>query len=71
MSRTYHSGERHIKVHGVRKDPVELRRQARALIALAKAEAEADAAVHKPSPGRAKQRRLASGRSRADRGDAA
>ncbi len=43
MSRTYHDGDRHIRVRGVRKDPVDLRRLARALIALAQARAEADA----------------------------
>lgn len=43
MSRTYHDGERSIRVRGVRKDPIDLRRLARALIALAQAQAEADA----------------------------
>lgn len=43
MSRTYHHGDRQIRVRGVRKDPVDLRRLARALIALAQAQAEADA----------------------------
>lgn len=49
MSRTYHHGERRIRVRGVKKDPPDLRRMARALIALAQAEteAQADAEVRK------------------------
>ena len=48
MSRTFHHGERRIRVHGVRKDPPDLRRLARALIELAQLEAEAEAeAEHK------------------------
>jgi len=47
MSRTYHHGERRIRVRGVRR-PTDLRRLARALIELeysqAQAEAEAEAA---------------------------
>jgi hypothetical protein len=43
MSRTYHHGERRIRVHGIRKDPPDLRRLARALIELAKLQAEAEA----------------------------
>lgn len=43
MSRTFHHGERRIRVRGVAKDPPDLRRVARALIALAQAQAEADA----------------------------
>jgi hypothetical protein len=43
MSRTYHHGERRIRVRGVKKDPPDLRRIARALIELARAEAEAAA----------------------------
>jgi len=41
MSRTFHHGERRIRVQGVRKDPPDLRRLARALIELAQLEAEA------------------------------
>lgn len=44
MSRTYHHGERKIRVRSIRKDPPDLRRLARALIALVEAEAEAEAA---------------------------
>jgi hypothetical protein len=55
MSRTYHHGERKIRVRGIRR-PTDLRRLARALIELehqqAQAEAEAEAthkqAKHKP-----------------------
>jgi hypothetical protein len=43
MSRTYHHGERRIRVQGIRKDPPDLRRLARALIELAKLQAEAEA----------------------------
>lgn len=43
MSRTYHHSNNHIHVQGVRKDSPDLRRLARALIALAEAQAESDA----------------------------
>ena len=43
MSRTFHHGERRIRAQGVRKDPPDLRRVARTLIALAQAQAEAEA----------------------------
>jgi hypothetical protein len=43
MSRTYHKGDRRIRVRGVRKDPPDLRRLARALIEFAQAEQEAAA----------------------------
>jgi hypothetical protein len=50
MSRTYHHGERKIRVRGVRR-PTDLRRLARALIELeyqqSQAEAEAEAAHNK------------------------
>lgn len=42
MSRTFHHGERKIRVRAIRKDPPDLRRLARALIALVEAEAEAE-----------------------------
>jgi D-tyrosyl-tRNA(Tyr) deacylase len=49
MSRTYHQGERKIRVRGIRR-PTDLRRLARALIELeyqqAQAEVEAEAAHH-------------------------
>jgi len=50
MSRTYHHGERKIRVRSVRKDPPDLRRLARALIALVEAEAEAEAAANEAAP---------------------
>jgi len=43
MSRTFRHGERRIRARGIRQDPPDLRRLARALIALAEAQAEADA----------------------------
>jgi hypothetical protein len=43
MSRTFHSGERRLRVRAVRKDKPDLRRLARALIALAEAQTEAEA----------------------------
>lgn len=43
MSRTYHHGERHIRVRGAPRDPVDLRRMARALIAMVQAQLEAEA----------------------------
>ncbi len=43
MSRTFHNNDGHIRVRGVRKDPPDLRRLARALIALAEAQAETEA----------------------------
>ena len=43
MSRTYHHGERRIRVKGVRRDQPDMKRLSRALIELAKAQAEADA----------------------------
>ena len=52
MSRTFHRGERRIYVKGVRRQPADLRKLARALIALAQAEVDA-AADH--SDGKAAQ----------------
>jgi len=43
MSRTFHRGERRIRVRGIPRDKPDLRRLARALIELAQAQAEADA----------------------------
>jgi hypothetical protein len=43
MSRTFHHGDRKIRVKGIRKSPPDLRRLARALIELVEAEAEAAA----------------------------
>lgn len=43
MSRTFHHGERRIRVRGVRHAEPDLRKLARALIDLAQAQAEAEA----------------------------
>ena len=43
MSRTYHRGERRIRVRGIRRRDPDLRKLGRALIELAQAQAEADA----------------------------
>ena len=43
MSKTFHHGERRIRVEGVRRETPDLRRLARALIDLAQAEAAAQA----------------------------
>ncbi len=59
MSRTYHNGDRRIRVRGAKKDPPDLRRIARALIAFAQAEAEAEAERQ------AKRRKLEGSQSRA------
>lgn len=76
MSRTFHhGGERRIRVHGVRKDPPDLRRLARALIELAELEAaEIEADGRKADQGRTSEqddRPTGKGRSRSDGGDTA
>lgn len=43
MSRTFHRGERRIRVRGIRRGKPDLRKLARALIDLAAAQAEAEA----------------------------
>ena len=43
MSRTFHHGERRIRVRGIRNEAPDLRKLARALIDLAQAQAEAEA----------------------------
>ena len=56
MSRTFHHGKRReprpLRVRGVRKDPPDTRRLARALISLVQAEAEAEAANTRKVPRR-------------------
>jgi hypothetical protein len=54
MSRTYHQGERHIRVRGVRRDATDLRKLARALIELAQAQTEAEAQAEHAQLPRAK-----------------
>lgn len=58
MSRTYHHGERHIRVRGIRR-PTDLKRLARVLIELeaAQAEAEAEAEHHKRQSAKRGKRR--------------
>jgi len=60
MSRTYHNGDRKIRVRGVRR-PTDLRRLAHVLIELeaAKAEAEAEAEHHKQAKAKPSKRRRA------------
>lgn len=68
MSRTYHHGERRIRVRGIRR-PTDLRRLARVLIELEQARAEADAAAEhqrRSKPKRAEKRPKA-GPGRTDR----
>jgi hypothetical protein len=43
MSRTYHQGDRRIRVRGIKRKPTDLRRLARVLIDLEQAKAEAEA----------------------------
>ena len=51
MSRTFHHGERRIRVRGIRREHPDYPKLARALIELAQAQAEADArAEHKARP---------------------
>jgi hypothetical protein len=71
MSRTFHHGERRIRVRGVPKDPPDLRRVARVLISLAQAQAEADAqqsatATSDPIAGEAPEPKFRSQRKRND-----
>jgi hypothetical protein len=71
MSRTYHHGERRIRVRGVRR-PTDLRRLARALIELeynqAQAEAEAEAQHQKQPKAKRAQRRDSGGTDGTERG---
>lgn len=48
MSRTYHNGERRLRVRGVRRKPTDLRRLADALLDLAHAQTEAEAEAEHP-----------------------
>ena len=71
MSRTFHHGERRIRVHGVRKDPPDLRRLAKALIELARTQAETEAqGEHADHESKVSQSRAGQKRDRKhDRGD--
>lgn len=55
MSRTYHHGERRIRVKGIRRNP-DLRKLARVLIEIARLEAAAEAEKAKQSRPAAKRR---------------
>jgi hypothetical protein len=50
MSRTFHDGERRIRVRAIRRKEPDLRKLARALIELARAQAEADAQAEHAKP---------------------
>lgn len=54
MSRTFHHGERHIRVRGIRR-PTDLKRLARVLIELEAAQAEAEAEAEHQQRQRAKR----------------
>jgi len=56
MSRTFHHGERHIRVREIRNNPLDLRRLARALIELAQAQAEAEAEAEATARAEGKKR---------------
>ena len=77
MSRTFHHGERRIRARGIRQDPLDLRRVARTLIALAEAQVEADAQAQAQTQAtaakaaRAKKSRKPLDRSVADRRESA
>jgi len=62
MSRTYHHGERRIRVRGVRRDPPDLKKLARAFVDLAQAQAEAEAQSHHSGQGRESPVRAKRGR---------
>jgi hypothetical protein len=60
MSKTFHHGERRngqrqVRIRGVRREPADLRKLARALIALAHAQAEVDAKAEHDPPGYTKR----------------
>ena len=63
MSRTFHHGERKIRVRAIRKDPPDLRRLARALIALVEAEAEAEAEAEEQARKKSTSRKKSTGSS--------
>lgn len=72
MSRTYHHGERHIRVRGVRREQPDLRRLARVIIEIAEAEAEHEAETeHRRATGRTVKVRKGLQRGGSQTGDAA
>lgn len=56
MSRTYHNGERRIRVKGIRR-PTDLKRLAQTLIELEAAQAEAEAEAEHQKQAKAKRRK--------------
>jgi hypothetical protein len=60
MSRTFHDGDRRIRVKGIRR-PTDLRRLARVLIDLEAAKAEAEAEAEYRKRGAAKRRKQSDG----------
>lgn len=62
MSRTFHDGERRIRVKGIRRSKTDLRRLARVLIELEAAKTEAEAEVEYRRGGKASARRNDGGR---------
>ena len=59
MSRTFHHGERRIRVRGIRREDPDLRKLARALIEIVQAEAETEAKrQHEDEVNSAKVRQL-------------
>lgn len=71
MSRSFRRGERHIRARGIKQDPPDLRRLARALIALAEAQAEADAQAQSRHPATSNGSETKRGRAATGRKDAA
>jgi hypothetical protein len=76
MSRSLHQGERRIRVHGVRKDPPDLRRLARALIELAQVQSDGESKPGNDGKGQAdkqpvRHRTKSTKPNKADNGDAA
>jgi hypothetical protein len=66
MSRTWHQGERRIRVRSIRKDNPDPKRIARALIVYARAQAEKDAELETR---RARRRSTTPSRAKIDRTD--
>lgn len=62
MSRTFHDGDRRIRVKGIRRSKTDLRRLARVLIELEAANMEAEAEAEYRRGGKASTRRNGSGR---------
>ena len=70
MSRTYHHGDRRIRVRGIRR-PTDLRRLARVLIDLEQAKAEAEAEAEHDKQPKAKRAKRQSAKSDSGSGTSA